>query len=195
MQSWNPTLQTELQRLYDLTTALTANGGTTISPVTLVGPGADPAISGVSRFAFATGNIVATAGNQGEFGICIPVGDPRIAVIRSLTVGGTNGNQYQLLLQSSPSPYVANALPPVPTNKRNDVRNIGPNWGRISTGPAAGSGDQIGFMEIASTLNLRWPAAEGIVLTADTALIVRCAALAQTYMGDIVFDMYQPQSK
>src|SRR5215472_900608 len=82
---WAPDLTQELQRAYDLTSYIGISGATGLSPVFLVGPGCDQAISRTHRFNFAT-RTTAGAGVSGGFGITVPVADARVAVIRSVNI-------------------------------------------------------------------------------------------------------------
>lgn len=193
MEIWAELIQREMQRLYDLTTPVSASGSSSVSPVHTVGPGAHPAISAVQRFSFSSGNIVAGAAKNGTIALVVPAAEVRIVVITAIVISGQNGNAYEITLNSNTG-LVPNALTAIPLNKRNNPLNAGPNFGFTSTTTAGFVGDQIGFVEVAATLNHSFQGCP-IVLVPGTDVSVGCVAAAQTFAVDFFFETYQPQSK
>lgn len=191
MDNWNQGLQTEIQRLYDLTQAIQATGSSVVSPVTVVGPGADQVLTSVSRFTFAD-KAVAGAGFSGGLGISIPQGDARVVVVRKVTLTGFATNEYQALLASFGG-YVPN-FTLLPSNKRNNPENNGPNFGFVTLNTTPAVGDLLADQQFQTT-STRWATLEDVVLVQNTALVIKPIALAQTFLVDFVVDVYSPQSK
>lgn len=195
---WTPDISQEIQRAYDLTTAINASGSTSLSPVYNVGPGADAGITRTQSFALHS-NVVAGAAVTGGMGIVIPSTDSRVAVVRSINFDAATAASQILIFLLIPLGTLIEAtfaptLQLMPTNLRNFPNALGPTLGFTTNTTSPPASGIIDSCKVGTNLSTTWHRRYAVIVP-NTALMVIVNANNVNYNVDIELDLYQPQTK